>query len=50
MGLLHAGQWDEGNTIDIFAGMRTIQTFKKLPIALPTTNKLPTKIHSDITI
>lgn len=34
-GLLHAGQKEDGKTIEIFLGRRYIQTFRKLPITAP---------------
>ncbi len=34
--LLHLGQLDAGRTIDLPAGMRNMQTFRKLPITKPT--------------
>lgn len=46
-GLLHAGQKDDGKTIEIFLGRRYIHTFKKLPITAP---KKKTKMIDTISI
>jgi hypothetical protein len=35
IGLLQAGQWDAGHTIDARRGKRWMHTFKKLPIKAP---------------
>lgn len=37
-GFLQTGQKDDGKTIDIFRGIRYMQTFKKLPMTLPKKN------------
>jgi len=38
IGLPHFGQADGGETMDFPAGIRRMQTFKKLPIAKPNAN------------
>jgi hypothetical protein len=38
MGVWHLGQRDPGNTIENFSGIRTMQTFRKLPMMLPSKN------------
>jgi hypothetical protein len=40
MGVLHAGQLDGGRTIDLRAGMRKMQTLRKLPTSVPKTKTM----------
>jgi hypothetical protein len=47
MGCLQRGQCEAGITMEMFSGMRTMQTFRKLPMTAPKRNSTK-KIYSSI--